>query len=59
MPLVVKLKHILKILQLTMFFNKDSQLVFKIDYQMVKQKLPFMITKKLIKRCYSGKCGLS
>ena len=56
MPLVVKLKHILKILQLTMFFNKDSQLVFNIDYQMVKNKLAFMITKTLFIRCYFDKC---
>ena len=59
MPLVVILQHIISIILLIMFFNKDSQPVFNIDYQMVKNKLAFMITKTLFIRCYSTKCGLS
>ena len=59
MPLVVILQHIISIILLIMFFNKDSQPVFNIDYQMVKNKLAFMITKTLFIRCYSSKCGLS
>ena len=59
MPLVVILQHIISIILLIMFFNKDSQPVFNIDYHMVKNKLAFMITKTLFIRCYSSKCGLS
>ena len=59
MPLVVILQHIISIILLIMFFNKDSQPIFNIDYQMVKNKLAFMITKTLFIRCYSSKCGLS
>ena len=59
MPLVVILQHIISIIVLTMFFNIESQPVFNIDYQMVKNKLAFMITKTLFIRCYSSKCGLS
>ena len=59
MPLVAILQHIISIILLIMFFNKDSQPVFNIDYQMVKNKLAFMITKTLFIRCYSSKCGLS
>ena len=59
MPLVVILQHIINIILLIMFFNKDSQPVFNIDYQMIKNKLAFMITKTLFIRCYSSKCGLS
>ena len=59
MPLVVILQHIISIILLIMFFNKDSLPVFNIDYQMVKNKLAFMITKTLFIRCYSSKCGLS
>ena len=59
MPLVVILQHIISIILLIMFFNKDSQPVFNIDYQVVKNKLAFMITKTLFIRCYSSKCGLS
>ena len=58
MPIVVILQHIISIILLIMFFNKDSQPVFNIDYQMVKNKLAFMITKTLFIRCYSSKCGL-
>ena len=59
MPRVVILQHILRIILLIIFYDKDSQLVFNIDYQMVKNKLAFMITKTVFIRCYSGKCGLS
>ena len=59
MPLVVILQLIISIILLIMFFNKDSHPVFNIDYQMVKNKLAFMITKTLFIRCYSSKCGLS
>ena len=41
-----------------MFHDKDSQLVVKVDYQLVK-KLALMITETLFIRCYSRKCGLS
>ena len=59
MPLVVILQHIIGINLLIIILNKDSQPVFNIDYQMVKNKLAFMITKTLFIRCYSSKCGLS
>ena len=59
MPLVVILQHIISIILLIIILNKDSQPVFNIDYQMVKNKLAFMITKTLFIRCYSSKCGLS
>ena len=59
MPLVVILQHIISINLLIIILNKDSQPVFNIDYQMVKNKLAFMITKTLFIRCYSSKCGLS
>ena len=59
MPLVVILQHIISIILLIIILNKDSQPVFNIDYQMVKNKLAFMITKILFIRCYSSKGGLS
>ena len=59
MPLVVILQHIISIILLIIILNKDSQPVFNIDYEMVKNKLAFMITKTLFIRCYSSKCGLS
>ena len=42
-----------------MFYDNDSQLVVILDYQLTKKELAFMITKTLIKRCYSIKCDLS
>ena len=47
MPLVVILQHIISIILLIIILNKDSQPVFNIDYQMVKIKIAFMITKSV------------
>ena len=42
-----------------MFRDNDSQLVVNLNYQLVKKKLAFMITKTLFMSCYSIKCDLS
>ena len=42
-----------------MFHDEDSQIVVNLDYQLVRKKLAFMITKTLFILCYSSKCGLS
>ena len=36
-----------------MFYDKDSQLVVNLDYQLEKKYLALMIIKTLFKRCYS------
>ena len=42
-----------------MFYDNDSQLVVKLDYQLDKKELAFMITKTLFIRCYAIKCDIS
>ena len=36
-----------------MFYDKESQLVVNLDYQLEKKYLALMIMKTLFKRCYS------
>ena len=55
----VILQHNLKILELIIFYDYDSQFVVNLDYQFVKKELALMITKTLIIRCYTIKCHLS
>ena len=42
-----------------MFYDNDSQFVVNLDYKFHKKELAFMITKTLLKRCYTIKCYLS
>ena len=42
-----------------MFYDKDRQLVVNLDYQLIKKKLTFIITKTLFIRSKFSKCDLS
>ena len=42
-----------------MFYDKDRQLVVNLDYQLVKKKLAFILTKTLFICSHSSNCDLS